>query len=169
MIEVKIEVKTEVKTEVQTEAQTEAEIEARIAALARRAMTPRPPGLAALATLALALLLAGAGPGCHRGSQTSGATTADPSTPTPAAPALPAAELACATDADCALVRRQLEGDEACCQRCNPATAGRADWVRRVDEACTARPDWMARCAPLACPVGVERAACRAGRCTIEP
>ena len=149
-------------------------------------MTPSPRGVA------LALVLALGAIACNGGSSGTGAAGSGPTpsrpTPAPAAssdasaaaasaggtagaatPALPAIDVTCTTDGDCGVTDRQLDGDQRCCQGCGATTPARAAWIRRVDEICTASSDWMARCAPLACPVGVTRAVCRDAHCVLTP
>lgn len=109
----------------------------------------------------VALVVVGA---CARGAPPATAPTSAST-----APALPTLEVQCAADADCALANLALAGDDTCCPVCGQQTPGRVDWVRAVRDTCAARPDWTERCAPLSCPVGIERAVCKDQRCVAAP
>ena len=80
-------------------------------------------------------------------------------------PALPPMDDHCQADTDCDVTDLQLEGEHICCQGCGLATAGRVEWVEKVQSECQVYLAVQNNCLPLACPAGPNKAACVEGRC----
>lgn len=83
----------------------------------------------------------------------------------PDPPSLPPVEDHCEADTNCGVTDLQQEGDHICCQGCGLATAGRVEWVEKVQSECRAYLVGRDTCLPLACPAGPSKAACVEGRC----
>ncbi len=93
---------------------------------------------------------------------------------------LPALEVACTADTDCALAGLGLEQEHIgglCCPSLQ-RTAGTAAWVRRLEQVCRSyeplrgrRPIDLPPCGVISGPISATRALCKAARCVacLEP